>query len=159
MGPESFFNGWGPLARVAVVGAAAYVLLVVMLRISGKRTLSKLNAFDFVVTVALGSTLATILMSRDTSLAEGVTALALLIALQFAVTWTSVRWKGVSRLVKSEPTVVLRDGRPIEDAMRRERLATGELVAAIRDSGGCDLEDARFVILEPDGSLVAVLRD
>ncbi|HEX5777170.1 MAG TPA: YetF domain-containing protein [Caulobacteraceae bacterium] len=158
MGPESFFNGWEPLARVAVVGAAAYVMLVLMLRISGKRTLSKLNAFDLVVTVALGSTLATILMSRDTSLAEGMTALALLIALQFAVTWTSVRWKGVNRLVKSEPTVLLRDGQPIDDAMRRERVAEDELVAAIRESGGCDLEDARFVILEPDGALVAILK-
>jgi uncharacterized membrane protein YcaP (DUF421 family) len=77
------FLGASPetLLRTAVVGSLAYVALVAMLRISGKRTLSQMNAFDFVVTVALGSTLATILLSQDVSLGEGLTVLALLIGL------------------------------------------------------------------------------
>lgn len=86
-----FFDSWTGLGRVIVVGTAAYVILVFMLRVSGKRTLSKLNAFDFVVTVALGSTLATILLSKDVALAEGVLALALLVFLQMGITWLSVR--------------------------------------------------------------------
>jgi uncharacterized membrane protein YcaP (DUF421 family) len=69
----------------------AYVVLVVFLRLSGLRTLSKLNAFDLVVTVALGSTLATVLLTKDVALADGALAFALLIALQFVVTWSSVR--------------------------------------------------------------------
>jgi uncharacterized membrane protein YcaP (DUF421 family) len=60
-----FFDSWDGLLRVVVVGILAYTGLVLLLRISGKRTLSKMNAFDFVVTVALGSTLATILLSSD----------------------------------------------------------------------------------------------
>ena len=59
-----FFDGWSVLFRTAVVGVLAYVCLIFFLRISGKRTLSKMNAFDFVVTVALGSTLATILRDQ-----------------------------------------------------------------------------------------------
>ena len=55
-----FFDSWTALGRVLLVGTLAYVALVAILRISGKRTLTKLNAFDLVVTVALGSTLATI---------------------------------------------------------------------------------------------------
>src|SRR5688572_2573928 len=98
-----FFDNWGELGRVALVGVCAYVALVFMLRISGNRTLSKLNAFDFVVTVALGSTLATVLLSKEVALAEGVLALGLLIALQFLVTWTSVRLPWFNQLVKSEP--------------------------------------------------------
>ena len=66
-----FFDGWAGLLRVLVVGALAYAALVLLLRVSGKRTLSKMNAFDLVVTVALGSTLATVLPSRDVALAEG----------------------------------------------------------------------------------------
>jgi len=154
---EMLFRSWSDLARVAVVGAAAYVGLVLMLRISGKRTLSKLNAFDLVVTVALGSTLSTVLTSRDVSLAEGLAALGLLIGLQFAVTWTAVRWRPFGRLVTSEPTVLLRDGTPLAQAMRRERISEDELVAAIRDSGGMRLADAAAVFLESDGSLSAVL--
>jgi hypothetical protein len=74
-----FFSGWDGLLRTLVVGVLAYVVLVGFLRLSGKRTLSKMNAFDLVVTVALGSTLATILLSKDVALAEGALAFALLI--------------------------------------------------------------------------------
>ena len=81
----------GDLVRVVIVGTLAYAALVALLRISGKRTRTKLNAFDLVVTIALGSTLATVLLSNQVSLAEGITALALLIALQFVITWLSVR--------------------------------------------------------------------
>jgi uncharacterized membrane protein YcaP (DUF421 family) len=102
-----FFDNWYGLLRVVVVGVSTYVCLVVLLRSTGKRTLSKLNAFDFVVTVALGSTLATVLLSSMVSLAEGVTALALLTGLQYVVTCASVRWRPLRRAVRSEPTMLV----------------------------------------------------
>jgi len=77
-----FFSGLDGVWRTLVVGTCAYAALVLILRISGKRTLSKMNAFDLVVTVALGSTLATILLSSDVAPAEGVTAFVLLAGLQ-----------------------------------------------------------------------------
>ena len=76
-----FFDNWSDLLRVVVVGTLAYASLVVLLRISGKRTLSKMNAFDLVVTVALGSTLATVLLTKDVALVEGMLAFALLVSL------------------------------------------------------------------------------
>jgi len=79
-----FFNDWATLLRTLIIGVLAYVSLIFFLRISGKRTLSKMNAFDFVVTVALGSTLATVLLSKGVALAEGSLGFALLVALQFA---------------------------------------------------------------------------
>src|SRR3954447_26162453 len=88
-----------------VVGPLAYVALVLLLRISGKRTLTKLNAFDLVITVALGSMLATILLNKSVLLGEGVLGLAVLIALQFVITWTSVRYPWVQGVVKAEPTL------------------------------------------------------
>ena len=81
-----FFDSWLGLLRVGVVGSLAYLALVLLLRVSGKRTLSKMNAFDFVVTVALGSTLATVLLSKDVALAEGVVAFTLLIGAQYLIT-------------------------------------------------------------------------
>ena len=71
-----WLDAWGDIVRVLMIGSAAYVTLIVVLRISGKRTLAKLNAFDLVVTGAVGSTLATILLNTDVSFAEGSTALA-----------------------------------------------------------------------------------
>ncbi|MBC7167145.1 YetF domain-containing protein [Phenylobacterium sp.] len=158
MDPDSFFTGWQPIVRVLVIGTAAYVALVAVLRVSGKRTLSKLNAFDLVVTVAIGSTFASILTSKDLALAEGVTALALLTGLQFAVTFLSVRVKAVDRLVKAEPTLLLRDGEPLTGVMKRQRVTEDELRVAVRNSGGRELQDAAVVILESDGSLNAILK-
>lgn len=155
---EAIFSGWEPILRILIVGVVAYVALVTMLRTSGKRTLGKLNAFDLVVTVALGSTLATVIISRDVALAEGLAALALLIAVQFAVTWTSVRWSAFDRLIKSEPSVLLRDGQPIPSALRRQRVTEEELLSAVRDKGGQRLSEAEAIFLESDGSLTALLR-
>lgn len=93
---QMFFNGWSHLIRTLVVGVLAYVALVLFLRISGKRTLSKLNAFDLVVTVALGSTLATILLNQDIAPAQGALAFLLLIGLQFIVAWLSVPFAGLA---------------------------------------------------------------
>ena len=80
-----FFHDWSSLVRVLVVGTFAYGALIVMLRLSGKRTLAKMNAFDLVVTFAFGSTLATTILSKEVALAEGVLAMGLLIILQWMV--------------------------------------------------------------------------
>ena len=152
-----FYNGWFPLARVLVVGVCAYVALVCLLRVSGKRTLSKLNAFDLVVTVALGSTLATVLLSKDVALAEGVLAFTLLITLQFVVAWLSVRSSAVDRLVKSEPRLLFYRGEFLHAAMRRERVTEGEVLAAMREQGVAAVEDVEAVVIET-ASTISILR-
>lgn len=151
-----FFDSWAGLGRVLIVGVLAYGALITTLRISGNRTLSKMNAFDFVVTVALGSTLATILLSSQVALAEGVLALALLVGLQFAVTWASVRSPAVSRLVKSEPRLLLHDGRLLPGQMRAARVVEAEVRAAVREQGIAALEDVGTVVLETDGSFSVI---
>ena len=152
-----FFDSWSDLLRVVIVGTTAYLALVALLRVSGKRTLAKLNAFDLVVTVALGSTLATVLLSSDVALSEGVTALALLVGLQWAVAFASRRSRRVERLVKSEPALVYRDGF-LPEAMKRERVTADELRQAARSDGHADLDAVRAIVLENDGSL-SVLTD
>jgi uncharacterized membrane protein YcaP (DUF421 family) len=154
----AIFDGWGGVLRVLVVGTLAYAVLVAALRVSGKRTLSKMNAFDFVVTVALGSTLATVLLSEEVALAEGVAALGLLIALQYAITFASVRSDRVQGWVKGEPTLLARDGRLLPQAMHRARVTRAEVDAALRAAGIAALGDAGAVILETDGSISALPR-
>ncbi|NZA25709.1 DUF421 domain-containing protein [Luteimonas sp. SJ-92] len=154
-----FFESWSDLGRVLAVGVCAYAALILLLRASGKRTLTKMNAFDFVVTIALGSTLATILLNRDVSLAEGVLAMALLVWLQFAITWSSARWAAVHRLVASEPTLLLHDGEFLREAMRRERVNERELRQGLRNHGIEDPGQARCVVLETDGAFSVVRAD
>ncbi len=153
---EMIFHSWQDLARLLTIGAAAYVALVFLLRISGKRTLSKMNAFDFVVTVALGSTLATVLLDKSISLVEGISALALLIALQFVITWLSVRLKWVDTLVKSEPTLIASEGQYLTRAMRKQRVTKHEIDSALREHGYQAMSDIACVVLETDGSISVV---
>lgn len=153
-----FFDSWADLGRILAVGALAYAALVFLLRISGKRTLTKLNAFDLVVTVALGSTLATVLLNSDVTLAEGVLALGLLIFLQFAITWASVRSPRFQSLVKAEPTLLVRDGRFLHGALKAQRVTEEEILAALRAEGVADRSDAAAVILETDGTISVLKR-
>lgn len=151
-----FFDNWAGIWRTVVVGVLAYAALIGLLRASGKRTLSKMNAFDLIVTVALGSTLATILLSEDVALAEGVTAFAVLILLQFSIAWLSVRSRTVSRMVKSEPTLLVYRGELLPEALRRERVVDREVWAAVREQGIADLADVEAVVLETDGTFTVV---
>lgn len=147
------FHGWSGILRTLIVGMMAYAALVLFLRVSGKRTLAKLNAFDFVVTVALGSTLSAILVQESIALAEGATALALLVGLQYLVTFVSVRSRTAAKIVRAEPTLLAREGAFCHRAMKRERITEDEVLSAVRSNGHRDLQDVEAVVLESDGSL------
>ncbi len=151
-----FFDNWDSIIRLLVIGVLAYVALVLLLRVSGKRTLSKMNAFDFVVTVALGSTLATVLLNKNITLSEGVLAFALLIFLQYLITWLSVRYKAVSRLVKSEPTLLVYQGRFLKKAMKQERITADELLAVMRQNNVTGVEEADAIVMETDGTFTII---
>ncbi len=150
------FDSWSGIGRVLLVGVLAYVALVAILRISGKRTLTKLNAFDLVVTVALGSTLATVLLSKDVALVEGMMAMAVLVFLQFAITWLSVRFPSINGMIKSEPTLLVHHGAFLDGALRAQRVTREEVLSVLRGQGVARVEEAEAVVLETDGSLSIV---
>ena len=142
--------------RIVTVGFLAYIGLIIFLRISGKRTLTKLNAFDLVVTVALGSTLATILLDSSISLLEGLTAFALLILLQYVITFLSVHSNWFNNVIKSEPRLLFLNGQFLRSAMKKERIKEIEILQAIRNSGSGSTEKVAAVVLETDGSLSVI---
>ena len=148
-----FFESWQGLLRTLVVGVLAYAALVLLLRISGKRTLSKMNSFDIVVTVSLGSTLATTLLSKDVALAEGLLAMALLIALQFAIAWLTVHSRQAAAFIKAEPRLLVHNSEFLHDAMRQERVTEDEILAAIRESGYSSMNEVCTVVLETNATL------
>lgn len=152
------FDNWAGIGRTIVVGVLAYLSLVLLLRVSGKRTLSKMNAFDLVVTVSLGSTLATILLAKDVALAEGVVAFAVLIGLQYFIAWISVRSPVARRLVKAEPTLLFYRGQFLPGPMQAERVTEDEVRAAIRAQGIPALADVEAVVLETDASFTVLRR-
>lgn len=151
-----FFAGWPGVIRTLICGALGYLMLVLLLRAAGKRTLTKMNAFDLVVTVALGSILATITLSKEVALLEGTAALGILIGAQYSVAWLSARFQAVNRLVKAEPALLFHRGEFLHEAMRRERIAEDEVRAAIRSHNHVSLQEVHAVVLETDGSISVI---
>lgn len=113
-----------------------------------------MNAFDLIVTVALGSALASTMLSKSVSLAEGMLGLTLLIMLQYAVTWLSVRSEGFQSLVKAQPRLLVHRGQWMPDAMRRERVTKEEVLPALRNQGIPGIGERTTVVLETEGSLL-----
>ena len=146
-----FFDGWAPLARILVVGVSMYVALVLFLRLSGSRTLSTMNAFDFIVTVAIGSVFGRALTAKSVSLAEAVAAFALLVSLQYVVTRLQVKWPVVGRIVTNPPRLLYFRGEFLDEAMRDERVTEGEIRTAARKNDHGSLSAVEAVVLESSG--------
>ena len=152
-------DDWTGLGRVLLSGPIAYLLLVLLLRASGKRTLTKLNVFDFVVTIALGSTLVSMILTKSVGLVQGVAAFAVLIGLQHAITWLAVRWPAFERVIKAEPTLLLRDGVFLDRALKAQRVTRvtrAEVEAALRAQGKSGPAGIAAVVLETDGTLTVI---
>jgi uncharacterized membrane protein YcaP (DUF421 family) len=156
--PSWLTSGGAAVLRVVLSALLAYVGTVVALRTFGKRSIAKLSAFDFVVTVALGSALASIVLARDTPIVEGLVGIATLLALQRAVAFGTSRSHLVRRVAKSRPRLLVRRGRVLEDALRAERVGVDEVRSALRREGIGELRSVAAVVLETDGTL-SVIRE
>jgi uncharacterized membrane protein YcaP (DUF421 family) len=154
---SSILSDWPELLRMLVVGTLAYAALLVLLRGFGKRALAKMSAYDFVTTVALGSALASAVLSKDATIDKAVVAFALLLSLQRIAAWLSIRWDRMRVLINNEPTLLVRDGALLPEAMDRERVSHSDIEAAVRSSGQCELGQVSAVILETDGSLSVIV--
>lgn len=151
-----WFDGWSDIWRVVIVTSVAYAAVIVILRGAGKRVLSKLNAFDFIVTVAFGSILASITLTTSISISEGVAAFGALALLQVIVTWLSNKSDTFAKALRSEPKLLLSDGNFHDEALANERVTCDEVEAAIRKDGHGKVEDVTAVVLESDGTLSVI---
>ena len=137
--------------RILASALVTYVAVIALLRVSGKRTLAQLNIFDLIVTVAIGSLVATTVVSGDVSVLEGALGLGALVALQYLVALATNRVRLVRRLVRSDPRALLVEGRFMSEAMRRERVSEAEVREAVRQQGYAAIEEVGAVVLETNG--------
>jgi uncharacterized membrane protein YcaP (DUF421 family) len=154
-----FFDSEYDLLRVLVLGTLGYTWLLIIIRLTGKRTLAQLNAFDLIVSVALGSTLASVLLSSDVALAEGAVALALLCVLQLVVALLTSRSKVARRTITARPTLLVRNGELLDQAMRSERISRDSLLQVVRSQGVGGLELVAAVVLETNGRFSVITRE
>lgn len=150
-----FFDTWESLFRTAFIAVFSYLGLLLMLRISGNRMLSQLNAFDLIVTVALGSTLATTILTKNVPLADGLLGFAMLIGLQWIISKLSMRFRGLEKVIKSEPNLLYFNGNYLDNTLKECRVTKDEMLQVIRASG-ITLDDVQAVVLETNGKFSVI---
>jgi len=151
--PPFFFESWYNVERTVTLSILCFTALIILLRVSGKRTLSKLNVFDFVFVVAVGSVLSATIIDKDVTMVEGIAALATLIGIQVILAKLAARFPLAERIINGEPTLLLSRGQFIPRALKRERITEEEIRAAIRGKGVTRVEDVDAVVIENDGTL------
>lgn len=150
-----FFKNWESLYHIAVCALVSYLALFLFIRISGKRTLAKLNAFDFVVSVTLGSTLSSMILMKVT-VAEGSVALVVIILLQYLLAYLARESHTMEKVINSTPSLLFYNGAFIESAMKREMITEEEIYAEIRQYRIERIEDVRAVVMELNGEMTVV---
>ena len=151
-----FWSGWEPILRILVVGTLGYIALVMIIKVSGKRTLAKMNAFDFIVAVSIGSAFGRILTAKGVSISEAVTAFVLLAVLQYIFAIIEIKSKLFKRLVTTRPALLYYRGEFQKRNLRKARLDKDELLGAVRKKGFGSLQEIEAVILESDASFSVI---
>jgi uncharacterized membrane protein YcaP (DUF421 family) len=146
-----FFSSWADIGRIVAVSAISFLLIVLILRAVGQQALSKMSGFDAVFTVTFGSVIATVVMQKHATLADGLAALLTMLALQEVIRRFQSKNVRFHHIVREVPRVVLWNGHLLEDRIEKIGLSGDEIRAAVRKAGYASLSDVRAVVLENDG--------
>ncbi len=141
-------NAW----RVAVSAAGGYLAILVYARLAGLRSFAKISAFDFAMTVAIGSILASVAVTSSASLIDGVIAMGTLFGLQ-ALVAVGRRRLALQPLVDNRPRLLVAHGRILEEQLAAARLTRADLMVKLRGGGVHRLADVDAVVLETTGDL------
>lgn len=150
---DLFWTGWQPIIHTLVLGGVGYLALVLLLRVTGARTMAKMTPLDFVVAVTLGSAFGRTITAVDVPLAQAVFALVLLIALQWLLATGRANVKWIRKAVDPPPVLLWYEGELIMPALRRHQLTEADVHTAARQSGHGSLDGLRAVVMQQDGSL------
>jgi len=145
---------WEFVLRAVVV----YVVVLLMVRVAGKRTLGQFTPFDMLLLVLLGNAVQNALLGQDTSLGGGLLLAATLIALNYFVGWITTRSPAVERVIEGEPVVLARHGHVLQKVLQRELVSKADFAKAMRDAGCDDVDDVDLALLETNGHITIILK-
>ncbi|SFC14453.1 Protein of unknown function [Alkalibacterium subtropicum] len=141
------------MGELFLVTFFSYIIVLFLLRLSGKRTLLKMNAFDFIITVSLGAVFGNMLINYRENLYQGIYVIFLLLLFQFFSSLLSSRYAFFDTLLKANPTLLFYEGTYYESILKKERIPKSEVLQAMREQGIGRIEEVGAVILETDGTI------
>lgn len=157
-GPDDILPTPRLLEIADIVGSslAVYVAVVVMVRVSGKRTTGQLNSFDWIISVVVGSLMASGILLDNVQLLDAIIAMFVIALCQGLVTFAVTRTDIASKIIKAEPALLLHDGEMLRRTMRQCRISEEEVRMALRENGIAHLGEAKWVVLETNGELSVI---
>jgi uncharacterized membrane protein YcaP (DUF421 family) len=150
---HDLFNLAMPWWEMVLRAVLVYVIVLGMVRVSGKRTLGQFTPFDMLLIVLLGNAVQNALLGQDTSLGGGLLLAATLITLNYGVGWITTRSKRAERLIEGVPVVIARDGKLFEKVLRRELISEADFQVAMRQQGCASVDKVRLALLETNGHI------
>ncbi len=146
---------WNFILRALVI----YLVVMVLVRVSGKRAVGQLTPFDLVLLILIGNAVQNGMNGGDNSLTGAVILSVSLIALNYLVAWLAARVPAVRRLTEGEPMVLARDGHVFRDVLKREMVSRADFEKAMRESGCDEHDQIKLAVLETDGHITLVMHE
>jgi len=148
---------WHELGLTALRGVLVYVVMLIVIRVLGKRTVGNFTAFDLLVALMLGEVVDEIIYG-DVSLAQGMTSIVVIAACKYVTTWLTYWKHGINRVLEGQPTEVVHHGEFVREGMRHELVNEQEVYAALRLNGVSEMRTVKSAIMEVDGQ-ISVIRE
>jgi uncharacterized membrane protein YcaP (DUF421 family) len=141
-------------------GASIYIFLLIVFRITGKRSLSQITTFDFVLLLIVGESTQQALLSNDFSVINAFIVIATLITLEQGLSILKRWWPALDKALESLPLILVDDGRVMKGRMDRERVGLSEVLAAARETHGIErLDDIKYAVLERSGGISIIPKE
>ena len=136
-----------------------YALLLIIFRVSGKRSLAQITTFDLVLTLIISEAIQQALVDDDNSMTNAFILVMTLVATDIGLSLAKQRWGGFQRVVEGTPVVLFEQGQPHEERMRNERVNEEEILGAARESHGLErLEQIKYAVVEQNGRITVIPR-
>ena len=133
-----------------------YIVVLLMMRIMGKREIGNLSPFDLVVSIMIAELAALPIENVEKPLLEGLIPLAVLLTAEVSIAYLSLKSEPVRRLINGTPSIVIAKGRIMDKEMRRLRYNINDLLVGLRTQGIVDMNDVEYAVLEPSGTLSVI---
>jgi uncharacterized membrane protein YcaP (DUF421 family) len=143
------------LGLTALRAVAVYVLMLAVIRLTGKRTIGNFSAFDLLVALMLGEVVDEIIYG-DVTFAQGFVAIVVVAALKSMTAWLNYRYERLDKILEGEPMLIVKDGEFQPEGMRAELMNENDVLAALRLAGVEDMSEVRLAFVEPDGEISVV---
>lgn len=150
------FNLGSPALNILIRTVIVYLVILIGLRLAGKREIGQMTVFDLVVLLLLANAVQNAMVGPDTSLTGGVLAAAVLLVMNNLLARLRLRWPRLRRWVEGSPTLLVLHGELLAEQLRREGLDEETLKTALREHGVTDLSEVELAVLEIDGTISVV---